>query len=69
MALPRFQEVKEALWPVPLDWSEEVENSFHESLDEQEGPVDHVHSPSPGQSLPKEDSGQGFMQQEFHQSE
>ena len=34
-----------------------------------EGPVDPVHSPCSGQSLPRGDSGQGFVQQESHQSE
>ena len=46
VALTCSQEVKEALWPVPLDLSEEVENSFQESLDEQEQPVYHLHFPS-----------------------
>ena len=31
--------------------------------------MDHVHSPSPGQSPPRKDSGQGIVQQESHQSE
>ena len=41
-----------------------------ESLGKQaEGPVDQVHSPCSGQSLPREDSRQGFVQQESHQSD
>ena len=48
----------------------EVENSFREPMEEQaEGPVDQVHSPCSGQSLPREDSRQGFVQQESSQSE
>ena len=43
VALACSQDVEEALWPVPLDLLEEVENSFQESLDEQEQPVDHLH--------------------------
>ena len=31
--------------------------------------MDHVHSPRHGQSLPREDLRQGFVQQESHQSE
>ena len=55
---------------MPLDWAEDVENSFHESLDEQEGLVDQDHSPRYGQSLPREDSRQGFVHpQESCQSE
>ena len=69
--LVRSQEVEDALQPPPLgDWSEEVENSIWESMEEQaEGPVDQVHSPRSGKSLPRGDSRQGFMQQESHQFE
>ena len=65
------QEAKDALQPLPLgDWVEEVENSFREPMEEQaEGPVDQVHSPCSGQCLHREDSWQGFVQQESHQSE
>ena len=65
------QEVEEALQPLPVgDWVEEVENSFREPMEEQaEGLVDPVHSPHSSQSLPRGESGQGFMQQEYHQSE
>ena len=46
---------------------EEVENSFREPIKEQaEGLVDPVHSPCSGQYLSLEDSGQGFVQLEFH---
>ena len=63
VALARPLEVEDALHSVPLDWAEEVENSFRKSLDEQEGPVDQVHSPRHGQSLSWEDSRQWFVQQ------
>ena len=58
VVLARSQEVEDALQPLPLeDWLEEVENSFQESMEEQaEGPMDQVHSPHSGQSLPREDS-------------
>ena len=63
LAPAHLQEVEDALQSVPLDWAEEVENSFRKSLDEQEGPVDQVHSPRHGQSLSWEDSRQWFVQQ------
>ena len=56
MALARPPEVEDALHSVPLDLEEVVKKSFHKSLDEQEGPVDQVHSPRHGQSLSWEDS-------------
>ena len=64
-------EVEEILQPLPVtSWAEEVENSFREPMEEQvEGPVDPVHSPCSGESLPWEDSGQGFVQQGSYQSE
>ena len=46
VALACHQEVKDALLSMPLDWVEDVENFFWESLDEQEQPVYHLHFPS-----------------------
>ena len=69
MAPSRLQEVEDALQSVPLDWAEEVENSIRESFDDQKGLEDQVHSPCSGPSLPREDSRQGFVHQEFRQFE